>query len=144
MVKRLRCRRPRFEPWVGKIPWRRKWPSTLGLLPGKSHGQRSLVGYSPWGRKESDTTERLHFHSSCKDLNFSFQNTSVDWNNQQLTKSKPPIVICMELSVYEVLHTSGWPVLLPGEETHCHPPRAVPEDTGRRSDGPEVRLHEVS
>ena len=50
-----------FDPWVGKIPWRRKWQSTLGLVPGKSHGQRSLVGYSPWGRKESDTTERLHF-----------------------------------------------------------------------------------
>ena len=39
-----------------------KWQSTQVLLPGKSHGQRSLVGYSPWGRKESDTTERLHFH----------------------------------------------------------------------------------
>ena len=39
---------------------RRKWQSTPGLLPGKSHGQRSLVGYSPWGRKELDTTERLH------------------------------------------------------------------------------------
>ena len=38
-----------------------KWQSTPVLLPGKSHGQRSLVGYSPWGRKESDTTERLHF-----------------------------------------------------------------------------------
>ena len=38
------------------------WQSTLVLLPEKSHGQRSLVGYSPWGRKESDTTERLHFH----------------------------------------------------------------------------------
>ena len=42
-------------------PWRRKWQSPPVLLPGKSHGQRSLVGYSPWGRKESDTTERLHF-----------------------------------------------------------------------------------
>ena len=42
---------------------RRKWQSTPGLLPGKSHGQRSLVGYSPWGRKELDTTERLHFTS---------------------------------------------------------------------------------
>ena len=42
--------------------WRRKWQSTPVLLPGKSQGQRSLVGYSPWGRKESDTTERLHFH----------------------------------------------------------------------------------
>ena len=42
---------PRFDPWVGKIPWRRKWQSTLGLLPGKSHGQRTLVGYRPWGHK---------------------------------------------------------------------------------------------
>ena len=41
--------------------WRRKWQHTPVFLPGKSHGQRSLVGYSPWGRKESDTTERLHF-----------------------------------------------------------------------------------
>ena len=45
-----------------KIPWKRKWHPTPVLLPGKSHGQRSLVGYSPWGRKELDTTERLHFH----------------------------------------------------------------------------------
>ena len=57
--------RPRFDLWVGKIPWSRKWQSTPVLLPGKSHGQRSLVGYSPWGRKESDTTERLHFHFQC-------------------------------------------------------------------------------
>ena len=49
-------------PWVRKIPWRRKWQPTPILLPGKSHGWRSLVGYSPWGRKESDMTERLHFH----------------------------------------------------------------------------------
>ena len=55
-VKRL-SGRPGFEPWVGKIPWRRKWQSTPVLLPGKSHGQRSLVGYSLWGRKESDMTE---------------------------------------------------------------------------------------
>ena len=53
----LRCRRPGFDPWVGKIPWRRKWQPTPVLLPGKSHGQRSLVGYSPWGHEESDTTE---------------------------------------------------------------------------------------
>ena len=51
-------------PGSGKIPWRRKWQPTLVLLPGESHGGRSLVGYSPWGRKESDTTERLHFHFS--------------------------------------------------------------------------------
>ena len=44
------------------MPWRRKWQPTPVLLPGKSQGQRSLVGYSPWDRKESDTTEWLHFH----------------------------------------------------------------------------------
>ena len=43
------------------LPWRRQWHPTPVLLPGKSHGRRSLVGCSPWGRKESDTTERLHF-----------------------------------------------------------------------------------
>ena len=51
--------RPGFDPWVGKIPWRRKWQPTPVFLPGKSHGQRSLVGYSPWGHKESDMTEQL-------------------------------------------------------------------------------------
>ena len=44
--------------------WRRQWHPTPVLLPGKSRGWRSLVGYSPWGRKESDTTEQLHFHFS--------------------------------------------------------------------------------
>ena len=46
------------------LPWRRQWHPTTVLLPGKSHGRRSLVGCSPWGREESDTTERLHFHFS--------------------------------------------------------------------------------
>ena len=50
--------RSRFDPWVGKIPWRRDWQPTPVFLPGKSHGQRNLAGYSPRGRKESDTTER--------------------------------------------------------------------------------------
>ena len=43
------CRRRGFEPWVGKIPWRRKWESTPIFLPGKSQGQRSLAGYGPGG-----------------------------------------------------------------------------------------------
>ena len=51
------CRRPRFDPWVGKIPWRTKWQPTPVFLPGESHGQRSLAGYSPWGHKDSDMTE---------------------------------------------------------------------------------------
>ena len=54
------CRRREFSSWSGKIPWRRAWQPTPVLLPGESHGQRSLAGYSPWGRKESETAEQLH------------------------------------------------------------------------------------
>ena len=43
------------------MDWRKKWQPTPVFLPGKSHGQKSLVGYSPWGRKKLDMTERLHF-----------------------------------------------------------------------------------
>ena len=62
MVKKsaCQCRRCRFDPWMGKIPWRRKWQPTPVFLPGKSHGQRSLAGYSPWGCKELDMTEHKH------------------------------------------------------------------------------------
>ena len=48
-----RHKRPRFDPWIGKIPWRRSWHPTPVLLPGESHGQRSLVAYGPLGHKES-------------------------------------------------------------------------------------------
>ena len=44
-----RCQRCSFNPWVGKIPWRRKWQPTPVFLPGKFHAQRNLTGYSPWG-----------------------------------------------------------------------------------------------
>ena len=49
-----------FDPWVGKIPWRRKWQPTPIFLPGKFHGQRGLVGYSSWGLKELGTTEHTY------------------------------------------------------------------------------------
>ena len=49
----------RFNPWVRKIPWRGKWQPTPVPLPGESQGQRSLVGCSPWGRKELGMTEQL-------------------------------------------------------------------------------------
>ena len=65
MVKNLPAmQEPGFHPGVGKISWRREWHPTPVLLPGKSHGQRSLVGYSPWGCEELDTTKRLHFSLS--------------------------------------------------------------------------------
>ena len=56
------CRRHKrhgFDPWVGKIPWRRKWQFIPVFLPGKSHGQRRLAGYRPQDHKESDMTEQL-------------------------------------------------------------------------------------
>ena len=52
-----RHKRHRFNPWIRKLPWRRGWQPTPAFLPGESHGQRRLVGYSPWGHKESDMTE---------------------------------------------------------------------------------------
>ena len=62
------CRRYRrhvFDPWVRKIPWRRAWQPTPIFLPGESHGQRSLVSYSPLGRKESNMTEATqHAHTT--------------------------------------------------------------------------------
>ena len=67
MVKNLlQCGRPRFSPWVRKIPWGRAWQPTSVSLPGESYGQSSLVGYSPWGCRESDATERLTFSLSKK------------------------------------------------------------------------------
>ena len=53
------CRRPRFDSWLRKIPWRKERLPTPAFLPGELHGQRRLVGYSPWGSKELDTTEQL-------------------------------------------------------------------------------------
>ena len=67
MVKGLTAtRRPGFDPWVRKIPWRRKWQPTPVYLPGESHGQRSLVGYSPWHCKGLDMTEQLTYTLKCR------------------------------------------------------------------------------
>ena len=56
-----------FDPWVRKIPWRRKLLCTLVFLPGESHGQRSLVGYSPWGCRELDAAEHEHEEDKMRD-----------------------------------------------------------------------------
>ena len=53
-----------FKPWVGKIPWKRKWTPTPVFLPEKSYVQRRLAGCSPWDRRKSDTTERLSTHTT--------------------------------------------------------------------------------
>ena len=76
----LQCGRPRFNPWVRKIPWRRKWQPTSELLPEKSHGWRSLVGYSPWGHKELDMTKPLHFSFF---LSLSGMKSSREWEETE-------------------------------------------------------------
>ena len=63
----LQCRSPRFDSWVGKIPPEKDTATHSSILDGESHIQRNLVGYSPWGRKESDTTEWLTLISKAKD-----------------------------------------------------------------------------
>ena len=58
-----KCRTPRFDPWIRKIPWSRKCQPTPVFLPGKFHGQRSLVGYNAWSHKELNMTEHTHTHT---------------------------------------------------------------------------------
>ena len=93
----LQCGRPRFDPWVGKIPWRRKWQPTPVLLPGKSHGWRILVGYSSWDCKESDMTERLHFHY----LSFTYE-----MSNTKFILLRSP-VSCILLSLLSTIPISS-------------------------------------
>ena len=75
------CRRHRFNPWVRKIPWRRKWQHTPVFLPGKSHGRESLVGYTPWGRKRvrpdrvSKQQQQTRSKSGKASGTYSLQNT---------------------------------------------------------------------
>ena len=76
-----------FDPWVGKIPWRRRWQPTPLLLPGKFHGRRSLVDYSPRDCKESDTTEQLHFTPRQKQKPLPVTEGT---RNSSLSSSAPP------------------------------------------------------
>ena len=61
----LQCGIPGFDPWVGKMPWRREWLPTPVFLPGEFHGQRTLA-HSPWGRKEPDRTVQLTLSLPCR------------------------------------------------------------------------------
>ena len=67
------------ELWLVRIIRRRQWQPTPVLLPGKSHGQRSLVGCSPWGREMSDTTERLHFHFPALEKEMATHSSVLAW-----------------------------------------------------------------
>ena len=76
-----RCKRHGFNPWVRKIPWRRKWQHTPAFLPGESYGQRSLAGYSPEGHKESDMTEVTEHICTCACTYYSPPGSSVHWDS---------------------------------------------------------------
>ena len=85
-----------FDPWVRNNPWRRAWQPTPGFLTGKSHGQRSLVGYSPWGRKESDTTEATECACTAKQAAHLYCPEVIEYSNPRHLSSIPsmwPIVI---------------------------------------------------
>ena len=87
----LHCRRPGFDPWVRKLPWRREWPPTPVLVRGESHGQRSLVCYSQWGHRESDRTEWVTlFYTQTHVLSQKlFFNTKTPvWREFQINRSK--------------------------------------------------------
>ena len=73
-----RCKRWGCYPWVGKIPWKRKWQPTTVVSPGESHGQRSLVSYSPWGHKDLLRLKWQHIRKMCvivKNGNFKYSNS---------------------------------------------------------------------
>ena len=92
-----RCKRGGFDPWVGRIPWRRAWQPTPVFLPGESHGQRSLADYSPQGHcKDSDMTEATQHTYTTHSLSLIVRTLKEDthlkyviWNKVSLkTKTK--------------------------------------------------------
>ena len=148
MVKNLPAYRiSRFNPRVGKAPWRREWQPTPVFLPGESHGQRSLEGYSPWGRKESDTTERLTLwasrvpcdsaaHTRCEyPLCGSFQTTSTRTLSTDLGKRRVKPALTSQLQVFLTHHCLRRHFRL---QTHFHV--ALPRNTGNCSPGGKGRL----
>ena len=95
-----------FNPWVGKIPWRRAWQPTPVFLPGESHGQRSLEGYSPQGRTELDMTQvTSHAHIT---------NTTCVFRKQRVLTS-------VQFSCSVVSDSLG-----PHESQHARPPCPSP------------------
>ena len=86
VIKNLPAKRLGFNPWVRKIPWRRKWQPTPVLLPGKSHGQRGLAGYSPRSLRELDMTEQLILSLICSQI--------------KENKNKTQRIVLSSLSIY--------------------------------------------
>ena len=105
------CRRRGFDPWGRKIPWRRKWQPTPAFLPGKSHQQRSLAGYSPWGHKEPDMTERLNNTQFSPKWLRQFTLPPAMQEDSFLSATFPGFVICR---LFDIGHSDWYEVIL-----HC-------------------------
>ena len=101
--QRRRRRWHRFDPWVREIPWRRKWHPTPVFLPGQSHVQRSLLGYSPWGCKKSDMTECLaHTHTHIqllgkkkKERGFSILSLCINISQNIISRKAKYGIVCV-------------------------------------------------
>ena len=100
------CRRPQVDPWVGKTPWRKKWQPTPAFLPGKSHGQRNLVGYSPWGCKELDPTEQLNTIPSC--MGTWDPSASPAWSPSSLLFEPSLALLLLILNCLRWCHAHSW------------------------------------
>ena len=124
-------REMQFDPCVGKIPWRRAWQLTPVSLSGKSHGPRSLVGCSPWGHEESDTTEHEHesvvwiylvysliFYWTLRLSHWRFLNIlvhiSIHFSKSEMAESWNSI--CLGFEIWPKGFTKWWTNLLPQQQ----------------------------
>ena len=124
----LQCRRPGFDPWVRKIPWRRAWQPTPVFLPRESHGQRSLAGCRPRGRTESDTTEVAKQQQQQQALSTgeTLNNFSQDQETLAYGSASPSILSSLLLSFSRVL-TGSWTQSQKNVGTHGPLPRSGQE-----------------
>ena len=125
----LQCRRHMrrgFDPWVGKIPWRKARQPTPVLpgnplqntpvfLPGECHGQRSLAGYHPWGRRESDTTKTTEHARMCSGMYLSHKN---QWQNAFTCNWMRQEVITLSEGSQKRTNSSWYPLRLGSKNQH--------------------------
>ena len=119
------CRRCGFNPWVRKMPWRKKWQPTPVFLPRKPHGEKNLAGYSPWDHKESDTTYQLstHLHNVFAFLSYWMSTLLKHWGFPGASDSKESTCNAGDLVLIPWLRRS------PGERNGYPPQYSCLEDS---------------
>ena len=120
----MQRRTPGFNPWVRKIPWKRKWQPTPVLLPGEFHGQRNLASYSSWGHKESDMTEWLTLSLSSKVDSASVQ-------RQHWSSRSPAVFLSTAPTWWHCIQPPHRAA--PSQNHHPHPARASHHARSRSS-----------